>query len=95
MSVHVGQVNLTLGVGISTRDSASLVPGRNSDPEDEISLSYMDAHDGLLYSPGGGGGGGEGVIVTSIIFFLTQSFKTLNESRDNFSYLKMIFLGNV
>ena len=58
MSVHVGQVNLTLGVGISTRDSASLVPGRNSDPEDEISLSYMDAHDGLLYSPGGGGGGG-------------------------------------
>ena len=42
--------NLTRGIGISTRDSASLVPGRNSDPLGEIFLSYMDTHDGLLYS---------------------------------------------
>ena len=40
---------ITLGVGLSTRDSASLVPGRNSDPSGEISLSYMDTHDGLLH----------------------------------------------
>ena len=33
-----------------TRDSASLVPGWTSDPSGEISLSYMDAHGGLLYS---------------------------------------------
>ena len=26
----------------------SLVPGRNSNPSGEISLSYMDTHDGLL-----------------------------------------------
>ena len=25
-------------------------PGRNSNPSGEISLSYMDTHDGLLYS---------------------------------------------
>ena len=93
MSVHVGQVNLTLGVGISTRDSASLVPGRNSDPEGEISLSYMDTHDGLLYFPGEGVGVGS--YCNKYHFFLSQSFKTLNESRDNFSLLKMIFLGNV
>ena len=36
------------GVGIPTMDSASLVPGRNSDPSGEISLSYMNTHDGLL-----------------------------------------------
>ena len=40
--------NLTFRVGISTRDSASLVPGRNSDPSGEISLPYVDTHDGLL-----------------------------------------------
>ena len=34
--------NLTLGVGISTRDEACRVPGWNSDPEGEIYLSYMD-----------------------------------------------------
>ena len=33
---------LTRGVGISIRDEASLIPGRNSSPEGEISLSYMD-----------------------------------------------------
>ena len=44
-------MNLTLQVGISTRDLASLVPGRDSDPSGEISLSYMDIHNGLLYSP--------------------------------------------
>ena len=48
--VHVGSEHLTLGVGILTRDSAILVPGRNSDPSGEVSLSYMDTHDGLLYS---------------------------------------------
>ena len=37
-------------VGISTRDSASLVPERNSDPSGKISLSYIDTHDELLYS---------------------------------------------
>ena len=46
----VVEKNLTLGVGNSTRESASLVPGRNSNPSGEISLSYMDTHDGLLYS---------------------------------------------
>ena len=34
----------------------SLVPGRNSDPLGEISLSYMDTHDGLLYSSTAGMG---------------------------------------
>ena len=48
--VHEGYENLTLGVGISTEDPASLVPGRNSEPSGEIFLSYMDDHDGLLYS---------------------------------------------
>ena len=32
------------------RDSASLVPGSNSDLLVEISLSYMGTHSGLLYS---------------------------------------------
>ena len=36
--VHVGKGNLTLGAGISTMDSG-LVPGKNSDPSGEISLS--------------------------------------------------------
>ena len=31
-----------------TRDFASLVPGSNSDPSGEISLSYMGTHGGLL-----------------------------------------------
>ena len=39
-----------LGVGISTRDSASLAPGWNSYPSDEISLSCMDTHDVFLSS---------------------------------------------
>ena len=33
---------------ISLGTSASLVTGRNSNPSGEISLSYMDTHDGLL-----------------------------------------------
>ena len=33
-----------------TRDSASLVPGYNSNPYGKISLSYMDTHGGLLQS---------------------------------------------
>ena len=36
------RVNLTLGIGISTRDSASLIPGRNTEPSGEIFLSYME-----------------------------------------------------
>ena len=35
--------------GNLTRDSASLVPGLNSDPSGEISLSYMGTHGRLLY----------------------------------------------
>ena len=46
--VHGRYGNLTLGVGISTMDSASLVPGRDSDPSGKISLSYMDYYDRLL-----------------------------------------------
>ena len=42
MSVHAGYENLTPGVGISTKDEACRVPGWNSYPEDEISLSYID-----------------------------------------------------
>ena len=47
---YARKVNLTFWVRISTRDSASLVPGRNSDSSGEISRTYMVTHDGLLYS---------------------------------------------
>ena len=36
-------------VGILILDSASLFSGRNSDSSGEISLSYKDSNDGLLY----------------------------------------------
>ena len=49
-SVHVGKANLTLRVRISTRDLASLIPGRNYSRMHKISLSYMDTHNGLLLS---------------------------------------------
>ena len=50
--VHAGKWNLTLGVGISTRDLASLVPGWSFDPSGEIYLSCMDTHNSFLYSLG-------------------------------------------
>ena len=33
-----------------TRDSAIFIPDKHSDPSSDMSLSYMDTHDGLLYS---------------------------------------------
>ena len=39
--VHAGMGNLTLGVGISTRDEASLVPGWNAYPSGDISLPWL------------------------------------------------------
>ena len=48
--VYAEKGNLSLGVVISTRHSASLAPDCNSYPSGEISLSCMDTHDGVLYS---------------------------------------------
>ena len=36
--------------GLEFQPGMRQVPGRNSDPSGEISLSYMDTHDGLLWS---------------------------------------------
>ena len=47
--VHARRIKKSHPLGRNlTRDSASLVPGETSDPSGEISLSYMDAHGGLL-----------------------------------------------
>ena len=45
---HVGYGNLTLGVGISFRDSAKPRPWLKFDPLGKISLSYIHTHDGFL-----------------------------------------------
>ena len=47
-SMQYREMSLSVGVGISTRDPTSLVPGRNSNPSGKISLSCMDTHDGFL-----------------------------------------------